>query len=165
MHHDGITGTNTGRTEKDYYKIAKTALDNLSQAQKLITTEMSNKLKPETISEMKNIISKLDDVSIYHITFVNPNGYERNEIVNITLPNPHEGYGYSIISQDNTESKIYKGIKAYKVNMYNQDNNEKQFRIEAKGFFQVITPALGNTQIYLLRFKGNNDACKKAGIK
>ena len=162
----GITGTHTHRAENDYIKRYEAVSSSLSDARSLIVRELSTPLKPETISEMKDIISELEDVDVYRYNFVNPSGYERNEIVNITLPVGTKRYEkMAIIVQDSTESKIHKDVLGYIISMYPHppSNNTRE---EGKGFFKISIPALGDIQIYLLHFSDeDDDKCRKTGIK
>ena len=164
MHHDGITGTNKRITEADYYIILKDSLKSIIQARKMIQL-FKNSIDKVTRTMMKNTVSKLDNLEVFHYTVINPNGYERDEIINVTLPKSDNNDNYAFVIQHSFESKIDTNVTAYKVDLYNMDNDYKKPKVETKAFVKVKVPALGDTQIYLLKFSGDKRKCVEANIK
>ena len=164
MHHDGITGTNKRITEADYYIMLNDASNYLIQARKMIYV-FKQVIDKDTRNKMKNIVSKLDDLEVFHYTVINPNGYERHEILNVTLPQSDNNDNYAFVIQNSFESKIDTDVTAYKADLYNMDNDDKKPKVETKAFVKVKVPALGDTQIYLLKFSGDKRKCLEANIK
>ena len=164
MHHDGITGTNKRRTEADYYSMLDDALKNLIKSREMILS-FNQTIDQDTINEMEQIVSKLDNLEVFHYTIINPNGYERDEILNITLPKSDSNDNYAFVIQHSFESKINTNVTAYKVDLHNMDNDDKKPKVETKAFVKVKVPALGDTQIYLLKFSGGQQKCDEAKIR
>ena len=164
MHHDGITGTNKRITEADYYIILNDASNYLIQARKMISV-FKQAIDHDTKGQMKQIASKLDNLEVFHYTVINPNGYQRHEILNITLPKSDNNDNYAFVIQNSVENKIDTDVTAYKVDLYNIDNDDKKPKVETKAFLKVKMPALGDTQVYLLKFSGDKQKCLEANLK
>ena len=95
MHHDGITGTHTSITESSYYTMLHEASNLIEEAYDNINKKLSTKFGTENIKPYAKIINNLNISDIIYLTVVNPTGYKRTEIVNITLPhdiNLNESY-------------------------------------------------------------------------
>ena len=114
---------------------------------------------------MEQIVSKLDNLEVFHYTVINPNGYERDEIINVTLPKSDSNDNYAFVIQHSFESKIDTNVTAYKVDLYNMDNDDRKPKVETKAFVKVKVPALGDTQIYLIKFSGGQQKCAEAKIR
>lgn len=164
LHHDGITGTNKRYVADDYIRMTHEGMNNLTAAREEILT-FNQAMHQDTIDEMQHIVSELDDLEVFHYTVVNPNGYQRDEIMNITLPNSEDDANYAFVIQHSFESKIYTNVTAYKVDLYNLDNEDKKPKVETKAFVKISVPALGDTQVYLLKFSGDQQKCTEAGIR
>ena len=85
MHHDGITGTHAAKTEPSYYKILEDALSFLDKARTKMDEVFPSGLSKTMVDSLKSIYDKLNDPSIDFHTIVNPAGYYRIQIMNITL--------------------------------------------------------------------------------
>ena len=164
MHHDGITGTNKRITEADYYDLLDNSLKNIIQAREMIHL-FRHAIDHDTRTKMKNSVSKLNNLEVFHYTVINPNGYERDEILNLTLPKSDNNDNYAFVIQHSFENKIDTNVTAYKIDLYNMDNDDKKPKVETKAFVKVNVPALGDTQIYLLKFSGDKQKCAEANIK
>ena len=164
MHHDAVTGTNRRKVEKDYYLIADEAIKYLTKAREMILS-FNQTIGQDVINEMEQIVSKLDNLEVFHYTVINPNGYERDEIINVTLPKSDSKDNYAFVIQHSFESKINTNVTAYKVDLYNMDNDDRKPKVETKAFVKVKVPALGDTQIYLLKFSGGQQKCAEAKIR
>ena len=91
LHHDAITGTNYANVEKDYFRWAGKAIEQLSELQtKLMEPyyENSNDAKallPEkSLLMFKNLVDHNRIKSHRVVRVFNPSLYERHEVVNIT---------------------------------------------------------------------------------
>ena len=164
LHHDSITGTNKRYVGDDYIRMTHEGMNNLTEAREAILA-FNQTIGQDTINEMQQIVSKLDDVEVFHYTVVNPNGYQRDEIMNITLPNSESDGNYAFVIQHSFESKIDTNVTAYKVDLYNMDNEDKKPKVETKAFVKISVPALGDTQVYLIKFSGDEQRCTEAGIR
>jgi hypothetical protein len=107
-------------------------------------------------------ISKLKDPEIYHHAIVNPSGYYRIQILNITIPNLHKYDNYVLLLQRGSElTQIQESYYADIYELNKMSNSPQKVR---KVFFILPMDALSDSQLYIIRSSGEND-CSVAGIK
>lgn len=85
MHHDAITGTHPPHTMPSYYQMLDEALQNLQKARNLMDTHFPISLSSSFTAELRKIYDKMINPEIIHHTIVNPAGYYRIQILNITV--------------------------------------------------------------------------------
>ena len=88
LHHDAITGTQTVITEHSYYDSLEHMYGLLEELETQIETTFSQEqetLESKFAKDLENV-KNLPETIVTRITTVNPTGFERQEILNITVP-------------------------------------------------------------------------------
>ena len=162
MHHDAITGTHTNHTEPSYYKLLSESSEYLDEARKLISDNFKIPISPSVLSELDELFSTLNSPEIIQHTIVNPSGYKRSEIINITLDSltPQDNYAVLLITKD----KLISIQETYFANLLDLKEETKEFDEITKLFFKLSVEALSQSQILILRGVRSSD-WQKEGIK
>lgn len=99
---------------------------------------------------------------IYHHTIVNPSGYYRIQILNITVPNLHKNDNYVILLQRGSD--LTPILESYYADIYELNKMSKNPQKVRKLFFVLPMNALSDSQVYIIRSSGEND-CKITGVR
>ena len=163
MHHDGITGTHTSVTERNYYVMLNQAEEYLEKAYQLIKDLFYNHLSSEDTQELQDILSKLDNAEVLTYTIVNPSLYSRNELMNITLPTAGDDEGYMMFMHMPNQ-KLRSNVTSNVIDLQELNTLKHTLETTRKIFFDLTTPALSNAFVYVVKFKNGKVQCKKPGI-
>ena len=85
MHHDAITGTHTVHTEPSYYELLKNSQDSLEKARSLTDLYLSVEIPKKSKKLLQGLFVRFDHPKIRKYNIINPIGYDRNNLINITL--------------------------------------------------------------------------------
>jgi len=109
MHHDGITGTHMTSTENSYYVILNEALSYLNEARKLIESHLSVPISSESAEFLRSVYDHLTNPEMTQHTMVNPAGYYRIQIMNMTLPVSNGTNNYVFVMQTGDNVAVING--------------------------------------------------------
>ena len=151
MNYNGITGTHAYSTETSYYYILNEASRFIDQAYDMINKNLSVKFESENLKPYAELISKLHIDKIIYLTVVNPSGYDREEILNITLPyDPYyPDINYVFFVQNDKGDKINTSVESYYADLQEINPNDYKLVTIRKGFLKLKIPALSDAQIYV----------------
>ena len=161
MHHDAITGTHTNHTEPSYYKLLKESLNYLDTARRKMDNFLTNEIPDHTVQSLNSIVEKLSNPEIVHHTIVNPSGYYRIQIMNVTVPEKGNDDAYVLYVQ--SKDSVSPITKAEYADIYELSKVSKRPQKVRKIFFIVSMDALSDQQVYIIRSSNKGD-CKKPGI-
>ena len=154
MHHDAITGTHEYPTEISYYKTLDKALEFISKAKELFRGSGEENFKFSEVSIILNTTEYISNI------LVNPSAIDRDEVMNITLPQTNENIEYVIILET---AKNNTNIKGYVTEIDEIDENTKELTKVRKLFFRLKMDKLSTARLYILMTKDAKN-CKKYGI-
>eukprot|EP00344_Euplotes_crassus_P012347 CAMPEP_0197017414 /NCGR_PEP_ID=MMETSP1380-20130617/79524_1 /TAXON_ID=5936 /ORGANISM="Euplotes crassus, Strain CT5" /LENGTH=812 /DNA_ID=CAMNT_0042444507 /DNA_START=175 /DNA_END=2613 /DNA_ORIENTATION=+ len=160
MHHDAITGTHTVHTEPSYYRILHEALNYLHSARNLIDEFIAKKIPSSTIDFLNNIVGNLTNPKITHNTIVNPSGYYRIQIVNITVPIPENDDRYILYVQE--RETLTPITSSYYADIYELNTATSNLVKTRKIFFKLPMHALSDKQVYIFQTSDANDCVGKS---
>ena len=104
----------------------------------------------ENVKPYADVINKLHITEVLYLTAVNPSGYDREEILNITLPhdsNLNENYVFFV--QNDKGDKINTSVESYYADLQEINPQNKELVTIRKGFLKLKIPALSDVQIYV----------------
>ena len=82
---------------------------------------------------------------------MNPSGYDREEILNITLPRDlyYPDVNYVFFVQNDKGDKINTSVESYYADLQEINPQNKELVTIRKGFLKLKIPALSDAQIYV----------------
>ena len=161
MHHDAITGTHTVHTAPSYYQILKEALHYLNSAREMLDEKLIRVIPKSTVAHLNEIVGNLSNPEIFHHTIVNPSGYYRIQILNVTVPitNSNEKDNYVVYVQD--KDTVIPITKAYFADIYELNKASNKPQKIRKVFFIMPLDALSDKQVYIISTSRASD-CEKS---